>query len=127
MPAIKAFDEDLLAKIDAWDQALTPVPSSAGKKKRAGKKKTMARSDLFLAGKGRSPYPIYKTLQKAERFTHLELTEAVRQLSEADRQMKRSGLSGQLILEQVIFSICQAEQFAKPSGKAGSHRPSSRR
>jgi DNA polymerase-3 subunit delta len=126
MPAIKAFDEDLLAKIDAWDQALTPVPSSAGKKKRTGKKKTTAHSDLFLAGKGRSPYPIYKTLQKAERFTHLELTEAVRQLSEADRQMKRSGLSGQLILEQVIFSICQVEQSAKPSGKAGSHRPSSR-
>jgi DNA polymerase III subunit delta len=126
MPAIKAFDDALQTKLDAWDQALTPVLSSEGKKKGAGKKKRKPRSDLFLAGNGRSPYPVYKTLQKAERFTHLELTGAVRQLSEADRQMKRSGLSGQLILEHVIFSICQAGQSAKPSGKPGRGRPSNR-
>jgi len=105
---------------------LTVVPSSENKK-RTGKKKTGARSDLFLAGKGRSPYPVYKTLQKAERFTRLELIRALRQLSEADRRMKRSGLSGQLILEHVILAICQANHFTNISAKRADHRQSDRR
>ena len=107
MPAIKAFDDALQAKLGAWDEMLTPDPPSEGGEKRVGKKKTVLRSDLFLAGKGRSPYPVYKTLQKAEGFTRLELIQALRKLGEADRRMKRSGLSGQLILEHAILSICQ--------------------
>jgi DNA polymerase III subunit delta len=126
MPAIKAFDDGLQTKLDGWDQMLTSGPSSEHKK-RAGKKKTGARSDLFLAGKGRSPYPVYKTLQKAERFTRSELIQAIRQLSEADRRMKRSGLSGQLILEHVIFAICQANHASNRSTKRIDHRQSDRR
>lgn len=121
MPAIKAFDDVLQAKLDAWDLSLTDR-SSSEKKKRAPKKKAGARSDLFLAGKGRSPYPVYKTLQKAERFTRLELIRALRRLSEADRRMKRSGLSGQLILEHVILSICQTNPSTNPSAQRADHR-----
>jgi DNA polymerase III subunit delta len=126
MPAIKAFDDVLQSKLDGWDQMLTAGPSS-GNKKRAGKKKTAARSDLFLAGKGRSPYPVYKTLQKAERFTRSELVRAIRQLSEADQRMKRSGLPGQLILEHVILAICQANHSTNRSTKRTDHRQSDRR
>jgi len=121
MPAIKAFDDVLQAKLDAWDQMLTAGPSSENKK-RAGKKKTGARSDLFLAGKGRSPYPVYKTLQKAERFSRSELIRALRKLSEADRRMKRSGLSGQLILEHVILAICQTNRPTNPSAQRADQR-----
>lgn len=126
MPAIKAFDDGLQTKLDGWDQMLTAGPSSENKK-RTGKKKTAARSDLFLAGKGRSPYPVYKTLQKAERFTRSELVRAIRQLSEADRRMKRSGLSGQLILEHVILGICQANHSTNRSTKRTDRRQSDRR
>jgi len=126
MPAIKAFDDVLQAKLDEWDQTLTDSPTSTTKK-RTGKKKAGSRSDLFLAGKGRSPYPVYKTLQKAERFTRLELTQALRKLCEADRRMKRSGLSGRLILEHVILSICQANQPPHPARQRADHRPSDRR
>ncbi len=126
MPAIKAFDDILQAKLDAWDQTLADRPSSETKK-RAGKKKTGARSDLFLAGKGRSPYPVYKTLQKAERFSRSELIRALRKLSEADRRMKRSGLSGQLILEHVILTICQTSHSANPSAQRADRRQPNRR
>ena len=106
MPAVKAFDQALQTALAAWEDSLQETDSASGKSVR-GKKRTAApRSDLFMAGAGRSPYPIYKTLQKAERFTLLELRQFMRQISAADRRLKRSGTSGRLVLEQLLFAIC---------------------
>ncbi|MGD9330877.1 MAG: hypothetical protein PVJ53_06175, partial [Desulfobacterales bacterium] len=108
LPAIKAFDDELQSTLDDWNHALTAGPPPANGKA-GGRRKTAPRSDLLLTGKGRSPYPIYKTLQKAERFQRTELMRILRRLSEADRRLKRSGTAtGMLTLENVIFLICQA-------------------
>jgi DNA polymerase-3 subunit delta len=106
MPAVKAFDESLQAHLKTWGQALSAAPA-AGPQGRRGKKKTALQSDLFLAGKGRSPYPIYKTLQKAERFTRSELLQIMQMLGDADRRLKRSGPTGRMVLEHAILAICQ--------------------
>jgi DNA polymerase-3 subunit delta len=114
MPAIKAFDEALTARLDAWGQTLT-AETGSGKGAAASKKKNPLSSDLLLAAKGRSPFPVYKILQKADRFTRAELLAILKLLSEADRRLKRSSLSGRLVLEDVILTICQTG----PAGSAG--------
>jgi len=116
MPAIKAFDEALQKRLDRWGQTLAEAPPADGEKL-TPKRKAMLRSDLFMAGKGRSPYPMYKTLQKTERYTRAELLHALRELSGADRRMKRSGQSGRLILEHVLFSICQTRTSENATGE----------
>ena len=107
MPAVKAFDESLQAQLKEWGQALATA-SAPEQQGRRGKKKNTPSSDLFLAGKGRSPYPIYKTLQKAERFTRPELLRIMQMLADADRRLKRSSATGRLVLEYAILAICQS-------------------
>jgi len=115
MPAVKAFDESLQAHLKTWGQALSSA-SAVGPQGRRGKKKTALQSDLFLAGKGRSPYPIYKTLQKAERFTRPELLRILQMLGDADRRLKRSGPTGRMVLEHAILAICQTGADVSPPG-----------
>jgi len=55
------------------------------------------------------------------------LIRALRSLSKADRRMKRSGLSGQLILEHVILSICQTAHSANASAQRPDRRQPDRR
>ena len=116
MPAVKAFDESLQAHLKTWEQALANA-ADEGQQGRRGKKKVNLHSDLFLAGKGRSPYPIYKTLQKAERFTRSELLQILKMLGDADRRLKRSGPTGRLVLEHAILVICQSEAEVRSTDK----------
>ena len=115
MPAVKAFDESLQTHLKEWGQALASV-SAPDQQGRRGKKKSALSSDLFLAGKGRSPYPIYKTLQKTERFTRPELLRIMQILADADRRLKRSSATGRLVLEHAILAICQAEADVSSPG-----------
>jgi len=121
LPAIKAYDEALQSRLDAWRQTLN-APTAPQGKKRGKKTNATGRSDLFLAAKGRSPYPIYKTLQKAERFTLLELKQAMQKISAADQQLKRSGQSGRLILEHLILWVCQPDHEGAPMGRTHNGR-----
>jgi len=122
MPAVKAFDDALQERLTAWERSLTAV-SEGRAKGRGGKKKNASSSDLLLAGKGRSPYPIYKTLQKAERFTRSELLQILKMLGEADRRLKRSGPTGRIILEHVILTICEPNGDVMPSSRPTRPRP----
>jgi DNA polymerase-3 subunit delta len=112
VPAIKAYDAQLLEELEQWRDALQPAETAKGKTKR--RKKSKVTSDLPLMGRARSPYPVFRTLAKTERFTRRELHSALAAVSRADRRLKRSGIGGRLILEQVIFGICRPE---------GAHRP----
>ncbi len=108
VPAIKAYDESLRGLLDQWGSRLQPAAGVKGKAKRAGAKGKLA-SDLPLLGRARSPYPVYRTLTKADRFTGQELRAALRTVSRADRRLKRAGPGGRLILEQVIIAICRRD------------------
>ncbi len=105
LPDIKAFDAKLQERLEEWKALLAAAPVAPGKGKRAPSRKMT--SDLTMMGKARSPYPVYRTLIKTERFTHQELLAALGSVSRADRRLKRSGVSGRRILEKVIIDICQ--------------------
>ena len=105
VPAIKAYDDQLLDRLGQWQAALAPPAPAKGKKKRPPPKKI--NSDLSLMGRARSPYPVYRILAKADRFSRRELRAALGAVSRADRRLKRAGAGGRLILEQVIIGICR--------------------
>ena len=108
LPSVKAYDADLTGRLAEWQTALKPAEAARGKKKGTVKKRKIT-SDLPLMGRSRSPYPLYRTLVKAERFSRRELLAALAAVSQADRRLKRSGPGGRLILEQVIIGICRRD------------------
>jgi DNA polymerase-3 subunit delta len=108
LPAVKTFDMQLQKRLDEWQGMLSATPGASVKTKRAKKRKM--NSDLALMGRSRSPYPVYRTLIKTDRFTHRELRTALATVSWADRRLKRSGIGGRHILEKVIIGICQRER-----------------
>jgi DNA polymerase III delta subunit len=87
---------------------LAPGKSPKGNKKRGSQ--AGITSDLTLMGRARSPYPVFRILAKADRFTRRELQAALGAVSRADRQIKRGGPGGKLLVEQVIIGICRREQ-----------------
>ncbi|MDJ0722081.1 MAG: hypothetical protein QNJ04_10635 [Desulfobacterales bacterium] len=110
VPAIKAYDEAMGERLAAWQDALAPGEGAA-KDRKPSRKAKMA-SDLPLMARARSPYPVFRTLTKADRFTRQELEAALGAASRADRQLKRGGPGGRLLLEQVIIGICGREPTA---------------
>ena len=112
LPDIKTFDTRLQERLDEWQTLLSVAPAIPAKGKRASTRKMT--SDLTLMGRARSPYPVYRTLIKTDRFTQRELLTALAAVSRADRRLKRSGVSGRRILEKVIMGICQRE---RPHGR----------
>jgi DNA polymerase III subunit delta len=101
MPAVARHDRGLQERLDAWEELLAP-PARTGKKK----KRSSAASDLILARSPANAYPLFQLFKKAERFRREELPAALSLLSEADFQLKSSGLDPRLILERVVWQIC---------------------
>ncbi|GBC60725.1 DNA polymerase III subunit delta [Desulfonema ishimotonii] len=104
MAAVQAWDRLLAEQLEAWDERLSD--GEADKKNK--KKKSKPATDLMIGGK--SPYPVYLLIQRAERFTGAELAEIMERLGEADLTLKTSARNPKLVLERLILSIC------RPSG-----------
>ncbi len=111
VPAIKAYDDQLGERLAAWQRTLAGDGDAQGKRKRSSR--TKITSDLTLMGRARSPYPVFRTLAKADRFTRQELEAALGAASRADRKLKRGGPGGRLLLEQVIIGICRRETASR--------------
>jgi DNA polymerase-3 subunit delta len=107
LPAMKAWEERLTETLAAWDAALADPEDDRRRKAPA--------SDLLLAKSSRSPYPLYQSFRKAERFRRTELTAAMGRLADADHLLKTSGKNPRLVLETVILSICQPAEMAPPA------------
>jgi DNA polymerase-3 subunit delta len=105
MPAILRHDRELLARIEAWEEAAAP-PAAEGKKKR---KKSRVSSDLVLARNPGNAYPVFILFKKADGFSREELLTALQRLSAADLRLKSSPLAPRLILEQVVWQICKPQ------------------
>ena len=109
MPAVIEFDREIADRIKAWDKMLddeTFSKTQKGKKSKTGTKKKPDK--LFLIAQNpRSPYPVYRMLQKSERFTENELITAMHSIHEADLCFKSTGQAPKLILEDIVLKICQ--------------------
>jgi len=102
MPAVVAFDRELIGRITAWETTLAGDPAEGKKRKKSDK----AATDLQLARNPGNPFPVYQTLKKADRFSRTELLRALEALAEADARLKSSALNPRLILERVVWQIC---------------------
>jgi DNA polymerase-3 subunit delta len=116
MPAVVNYDHLLLrilqdrenTKIDSEDSDQVP-----GQVKR--KKKKKINTDLLLARNPKNAYPVYQLLKKSEHYSISELMEAVGYLNETDAQLKTGSQNPKLILERLIFKICNPR--GKVSGR----------
>jgi DNA polymerase-3 subunit delta len=111
MPAIQAYDSDLLGQFETWDQLLskqTGKDNQPSKNKNA-KKKGRPITDLVIAKSAKNPYPVYQMLLKSEMFTTDELIAVLESLGQADLRLKSTGQKPRLILEKLILFICQQQ------------------
>ena len=104
MPAIIAYDKDLIQRVDKWNQMMSDDPGSP-----AQKRKKKAVTDLLIAKNPKNSYPVYQTLIKSERFTKNTLSDSLEALSETDLLLKSSRQDPKLILEKLIMRICQTD------------------
>ncbi len=108
IPAIQAYDEEVLKRLEAWDSMLEDPAGDA--EQQFGDEKTRKQrkpaTDLMVGQNPKNPYPIYLTLLKSERFTTNQLVAAFECLSQADLRLKTTGQRPKLILEEVILRIC---------------------
>jgi DNA polymerase III subunit delta len=111
LPAIKAYDAQLLELTDAWESMTeedgAEEPASAKKKKK--KKKKNAAAELVIGQNPNNPYPIYLLLKKTDRFTMAALLSAYAALGEIDVQLKSTGQNPRILLEKLVIDICLGE------------------
>ncbi|MGD8882873.1 MAG: hypothetical protein PVI82_13330 [Desulfobacterales bacterium] len=103
MPSIVAYDQSLLEILQNWEDSMSADEEGDPSE---DKKKRKIQTGLLLARNPKNAYPVYQLLKKSERFSKTELLAAVAHLKEADDQLKISAKDPKLILERLIFKIC---------------------
>lgn len=98
--AYDAFTGRVLPQLLAHEEALSSLRESW----QPEDAKKMKATDLLVAGNGKSPYPVYQTLLRAERFGLPALIFAMGLLAEADFRIK-SGLDPVRVLESTVIRI----------------------
>ncbi|MGD9078290.1 MAG: hypothetical protein PVG96_03075 [Desulfobacterales bacterium] len=108
MPAIVAYDQELLNILEGWDNSVSSAGDVDKKPARSKRKKKMkTQTDLLLARNPKNAYPVYQLMKKSERYSKTELLAAVGLLNETDAQLKLSGQDSKLILERFVLKLCQ--------------------
>ena len=107
VPAMVAYDQQLLEELDGWRQKLdsgaTPVEGKTSRARKGASKKTV---DLLVANNPKNAYPLYLMLQKSGRFSKSELLRATQALLDTDRHLKSSAQDPKLVLEWLIMHLC---------------------
>jgi len=109
MPAIVAYDRNLIGQLDKWQTMLNAetITQKTGSPKKGKKIKSKAATDLLIAKNPKNPYPIYLLLKKSDGFSQDTLINAMEILAEADKKLKTSSQSAKLVLEKAILGICK--------------------
>jgi len=107
IPDVVAYDQSLLKMLEEWQNSNLNSEdidniSEQGKAKKKGKIDT----DLLLAKNPKNAYPVFQLLKKSERYAAAELINAVGYLNETDMQLKATSQNPKLVLERLIFKIC---------------------
>lgn len=110
MPAIQKYDRALLDRLEDWENMLAKETDDESQKKEKGRgKKKNPATDLLIAKSTGQAYPVFQMFLKSENYTRNELLDAFEHLGRADRLLKSSGHNPKLILEDVIFHVCQPQ------------------
>ena len=101
MPMIQSHDRALKEQVTDWDRSLSGTDEFG-----ADQKKRQTGTDLLIAPNPKNAYPVYKLLQKTEKFQVGELLEVMTILSRADERLKSSGQPPRSILVDAVLKIC---------------------
>lgn len=93
-PAVLKFDEKLLNRSEEMGAALLC------------KTKKETATDLLIAGKSKSPYPVYLLLKNTRNYSMDELINAVFILNKTDHKLKSLSVDHKIILETTLIHIC---------------------
>ena len=110
LPLIIEHDKEFLQQLKDWEGTTSEssfIHRAKPKKKKPKAKKGKPRTDLLIAQNPKNPYPIYKSMQKAEGFTQNDLLCIMETLSSADGLLKSTGHSPASILENIVLRICR--------------------
>jgi DNA polymerase-3 subunit delta len=97
MPVIRTHDDQIQQRIEQWQAANEAKTSSSV---------TKSVAEMRIAPNPRSPYPVYQTFVKSDRFTRRSLVTALFRLNRADLTLKSSGLDAALVLKSLVLEIC---------------------
>lgn len=100
MPAIVEYDNQVRKKSNDWLDFFT-------QKAKKGKGTSKTAPDVVLAANPKSPYPVYQTLLKAEKYTLQELVNAMTSLNQTDLRLKSTGQDAAMVLKKNIMGICR--------------------
>jgi DNA polymerase III delta subunit len=70
-------------------------------------KKIFKFTDLFLAPNPKNAYPVFLIFQKSEKFSLMELINALNFLSDLDFRLKSSALEAETVIEYFIITFCK--------------------
>ena len=99
MPAIVAYDKLVGDNANGWlDQISEKTKKGKGSKKKS--------ADVVLAVNPKSPYPVYQTLLKAEKYTLQELVNAMASLNQTDLRLKSTGQDAAQVMKKTLMGIC---------------------
>jgi len=111
MPEIQACDAALKRQWEQWDDKLKKTGRSdeTALSKPKGSTKSKPVSDLMIAQNPRNAYPVYLLFKRADTYSEKELVQLMQELGKADIKFKTTGLNPKLILEEIIFRICNGD------------------
>ena len=70
----------------------------------------------------KSPFPAFRSLVNAQRFSREELTGFVVMLSEIDVALKSTGQDPRLLLEKILLTVCRLPTKRQSAAPRGSFR-----
>ncbi len=108
LPLLSRFDAELVETLAAWEEDLAAAKLKSSK--RSSKK---PETDILISANPNNPYPTYLLLRKSEGFAMAELLNALQALQQADTQLKSTGQSPRLILENALFNIIGTQDKQK--------------
>jgi DNA polymerase-3 subunit delta len=107
VPAMVAYDQQLLEEVGRWQRQLMPGPRPAeGKSGRSRKTQAKQKGDLLLAQNPKNAYPLYLLMRKTTRFTRHDLLRAHIDLLDSDRYLKSSTQDPKMVLERLVVRLC---------------------
>ena len=116
IPAVVAYDQSLLKMLAEWENSnFNSEEGEKGSAQGKTEKKSKVGTDLLLARNPKNAYPVFQLLKKSERYSTAELLDVIGHLNETDIQLKTTSQNPKLVLEGLIFKICNPQKKAQKS------------
>ena len=117
------FKQQIFPMIQSQDQAFKEMEEKREARigQTTGKAKKAPASDLLLAPNPKSPYPVFQTLLKSEKFSLKELCHALMAVSDLDYALKSTSLDPVMGIENFVMTLCTQGGLDEKNQDRGNH------